>query len=149
MRKRITPDVNTPLKPPPSRIKAEFLGQEISVFISDPELNILTYRYNPAWTQKRLVESPGAETTKINSVLDQINREMQKSQRAAGKTFVSRTSLAPMKYSGERITVFRVVLANPLTTDELLDEVLEEQCQIAMQGQIPTMLTEIMEIESD
>ena len=111
--------------------------------ISEPELNILTYRYNPATVQAVLETASAELATQINTFLDQINRELQKRQRANGKTFVSRTSLTPTRYAGTRITVFRVVLANPLTTDELLGEVLNEQRSITLQGPIPTLLAEL------
>jgi glutamate decarboxylase len=95
--------------------------------ITAPELNILTYRYNPAWLQRKMAGAKAAVVEEINRKLDDVVVAVQKAQRAAGKTFVSRTSLAPARYKGQMITVFRVVLANPLTTDAILESVLEEQ----------------------
>jgi glutamate decarboxylase len=95
--------------------------------ITAPELNILTYRYNPEWLQRKMVEAKAEVVEEINRKLDDVVVAVQKAQRAAGKTFVSRTSLAPTRYKGQTITVFRVVLANPLTTDAILESVLEEQ----------------------
>ncbi|MEJ2202151.1 MAG: putative pyridoxal-dependent aspartate 1-decarboxylase, partial [Desulfuromonadaceae bacterium] len=88
--------------------------------ISAPELNILTYRYNPAWLQKALQQADAQQTSRINQQLDQIIEIIQKRQRAAGNSFVSRTRLTPKRYPGDTITVFRVVLANPLTTESIL-----------------------------
>ena len=95
--------------------------------ITAPELNILTYRYNPAWLQRKMAQASAELVHKINAKLDEIVVAVQKAQRAAGKTFVSRTSLALSRYKSRNITVFRVVLANPLTTDAILESVLEEQ----------------------
>jgi len=113
--------------------------------VTEPELNILTYRYVPAWVQAILAQAPAERIARINTVLDKIIEAMQKRQREAGKTFVSRTSLAPGRYNGNTITVFRVVLANPLTTEEILAAVLDEQCEIAAQADIQALLDQIRE----
>jgi glutamate decarboxylase len=113
--------------------------------VSEPELNILTYRYIPAWVQKTLAQAPAERAARINELLDKITETMQKRQREAGKTFVSRTRLAPGRYNGDTITVFRVVMANPLTTEEILAAVLDEQCEIATQTDIQTLLEQIKE----
>lgn len=95
--------------------------------VTYPELNLLTYRYVPAWLQDVLKDSTVDEYTAINSKLDKVTKRIQKLQRAAGKTFVSRTRLAAPEDHGLELTVFRVVLANPLTEEEHLHEVLIEQ----------------------
>jgi len=46
-------------------------------------------------------------------------------------------------YNDAVLTVFRVVLANPLTTEEILSAVLEEQCAIVEQPEIKDLLAEI------
>ena len=117
--------------------------------MSEPELNILTYRYNPAHVQAALATASEELTRKINGLLDQIIRLVQKEQREVGRTFVSRTSLRLKRYHHETLTVFRVVLANPLTTDEILDETLEEQCSIMQQEEIQALLREIDEAIAD
>ena len=114
--------------------------------VSEPELNILTYRYIPAWVQKALVQAPAERSARINELLDKIIEAIQKRQREAGKTFVSRTSLAPGRYKGDTITVFRVVMANPLTTEEILAAVLDEQCEIAAQADIQAVLEQIKDL---
>lgn len=111
--------------------------------VTAPELNILTYRYNPSWLQRILAQAKPETSRKINAILDTIIKVIQKRQRAAGKTFVSRTRLEPARYHGDTITVFRVVLANPLTTDEILDTVLAEQCEISQQGGLPALIDEL------
>jgi glutamate decarboxylase len=111
--------------------------------VSEPELNILTYRYVPALVQQKLAEASPEQAVRINELLDKIIETMQKRQREAGRTFVSRTRLAPGRYNGDTITVFRVVMANPLTTEEILATVLDEQCDIAAQPDIQTLLQQI------
>lgn len=112
---------------------------------SEPELNILTYRYCPADVQQALTTAPPPQRTAVNTLLDQICQLLQKNQREAGKTFVSRTRLHVAGY-GEDITVLRSVLANPLTTDEILSAVLAEQCEIVRQPEIQALLRQVGDI---
>jgi glutamate decarboxylase len=56
---------------------------------------------------------------------------IQKDQRAGGKSFVSRTRFDMPQYDHQLCTVFRVVLANPLTTRQILSDILDEQREIA------------------
>ena len=114
--------------------------------VTEPELNILTYRYNPAWIQDELAAAPAEKAARINEVLDKVTETMQKRQRENGRSFVSRTRLAPGRYRGDRITVFRVVLANPLTTDTILSSVLEEQCEMAGTDEILVLLEQIRQL---
>lgn len=112
---------------------------------SEPELNILTYRYCPADVQQALAVAPPPQRTAINTLLDQVCQLLQKHQREAGKTFVSRTRLRVAGY-GEDLTVLRSVLANPLTTDEILTAVLAEQCEIVRQPEIQALLRQVADI---
>ena len=109
---------------------------------SEPELNILTYRYCPATIQQTLATADSDAQTRINALLDQVCLLLQKYQRESGKTFVSRTRLRTGYYMDE-ITVLRSVLANPLTTNEILAAVLDEQCEIAQHPEIQTLLLQI------
>lgn len=109
---------------------------------SEPELNILTYRYCPATVQQIMTTAPPDEQARINNILDQVCQLLQKYQREAGKTFVSRTRLRTDRYATE-ITVLRSVLANPLTTNEILQSVLQEQCEIVQQPEIMVLLGQI------
>ena len=101
--------------------------------ISYPELNIITYRYCPAFVTQALSDADAVQMDKINEVLDRITKSIQKTQREKGFSFVSRTRLEPKKYHQKPCVVFRVVLANPLTTLEILSEILVEQKEIADQ----------------
>lgn len=109
--------------------------------ISAPELNILTYRFRPAAAAAAL--AAGAASAGINTTLNAINRTMQKVQRNRGVSFVSRTTLNPVRYDRQRITVFRVVLANPLTTLDILSRMLEEQRQIATLPSLKPLFEEL------
>jgi glutamate decarboxylase len=109
---------------------------------SEPELNILTYRYCPSVVQQALTHASPEERNRINLVLDQVCQLLQKYQREAGTTFVSRTRLRMARCGGE-VTVLRSVLANPLTTDAILVSVLNEQCEIVQQPEIQVLLQQI------
>ncbi|GGG54636.1 2,4-diaminobutyrate decarboxylase [Pseudohongiella nitratireducens] len=99
--------------------------------VSEPELNILTYRYVPADIAQALAQAPESLQRAVNEELNKATKRIQKIQRGLGKSFVSRTRLNPALYDGDDIIVFRAVLANPLTNTEILSDLLEEQRQIA------------------
>ena len=111
---------------------------------SEPELNILTYRYCPLKVQQALTEATSELRAEINALLDQVSQLLQKHQREAGKTFVSRTRLRMARY-GEELTVLRVVLANPLTTNEILEGILREQTEIVQRPEIQALLDQMEE----
>jgi glutamate decarboxylase len=71
------------------------------------------------------------ELFNINAHLNRLTITIQKEQRDRGASFVSRTALEPARYHGQLINVFRVVLANPLTQVQHLEEILVEQREIA------------------
>ena len=82
----------------------------------------------------------------MNELLDEITKEVQKRQREAGKTFVSRTRLVAVSYPTFQVSVFRSVLANPLTTQEILATVLEEQCAIVKQPAVQNLIDQIKQL---
>ena len=94
--------------------------------ISEPELNILTYRYFP----EKIRKNTQLKDSQLNEILNRLNVQLQKQQRERGKSFVSRTVLNPHKYNRQPISVLRVVLANPLTDMSILREILDEQQEI-------------------
>ncbi len=111
--------------------------------ITKPELNILTYRYVPADIQAILAGASTELQGEVNAQLDQIVKRMQKQQRAAGKTFVSRTRFSQAQYNGMPTSVFRVVLANPMTTLETLRSILSEQIKLAQREGTQSILSTI------
>jgi|TARA_R100000687_G_scaffold537_3_gene903 glutamate decarboxylase len=116
--------------------------------ITEPELCILTYRFVPAKVKAALEKATPEQLARLTPHLNALTRYIQKRQRESGQSFVSRTKLTPGQYHHEPTVVFRVVLANPLTTDEMLQEVLNEQRQIAskatsLRGALHTEMREL------
>lgn len=92
--------------------------------ISTPELNLITYRYNP------LKESCSELSNELNHELNSLNIRLQKNQREQGQSFVSRTRFRHPEPKGFPIEVLRSVLANPHTEVSDLEKILAEQCMI-------------------
>jgi len=99
--------------------------------ITEPELCLLTYRYVPALVQQAMAKASAEQLQRFNELLNGLTKFIQKRQREEGKSFVSRTRLTPARYNRQETIVFRVVLANPLTTEQILHDVLVEQDQLA------------------
>ncbi len=97
--------------------------------ITSPELNILTYRVFPKELKMQTAQSEEAQR-KINEKLNEINIIIQRYQREAGKSFVSRTTLKTYKGHCENIVVLRCVIMNPLTDMNILRDILDEQEEI-------------------
>ncbi|WP_100644367.1 pyridoxal-dependent aspartate 1-decarboxylase PanP [Alteromonas facilis] len=99
--------------------------------VTTPTLSLLTYRVVPEFIQRYWVNATPQQQVAIHDLLDQLTVSIQKRQREAGKSFVSRTRLTTETYTQSPITVFRVVLANPLTSVDDLNNILTEQLAIA------------------
>ncbi|TYT73621.1 pyridoxal-dependent aspartate 1-decarboxylase PanP [Desulfobotulus mexicanus] len=95
--------------------------------VTAPELNILTYRFCPTPLKEALLRSCGAERTRLNEKINDININIQRIQRESGKSFVSRTAIDKGVPGGGETVVLRVVLMNPLTSLSILKEILDEQ----------------------
>ncbi len=116
--------------------------------VSKPELCLLTYRYVPQTVQIAMANARAKndvhKLTEFNALLDGLTKFVQKRQREQGTSFVSRTRINPenAQMMDIKAVVFRVVLANPLTTPEILQQVLAEQTVIASQEQrfLPQLL---------
>jgi glutamate decarboxylase len=135
--------------------KARFFASLINAqndfeLITEPELCILTYRYVPELVKQALDIATSEQTDTLHSLLNDLTKFIQKRQRESGKSFVSRTRLTPQKYDKRHTVVFRVVLANPLTTNEILRRVLAEEREIAATSTIclPQLITLSKEILS-
>jgi len=127
--------------------KAEYFASIINQhddfeLITRPELCLLTYRYAPKSVQKLLTMNNNDDNKPLNLLLGNLTKFIQKRQREDGRSFVSRTRIEVSRYGGEKIIVFRVVLANPLTTKEILNDILEQQCQLAQESEnfLPQLL---------
>ena len=116
---------------------AELIKQEEDFeLVSEPELCLLTYRYVPRAIKLAIANASEEEKIDIYAALNRFTASMQKRQREAGRSFVSRTRLTPAQYDNQPTVVFRVVLANPLTSEAMLKEILEEQKQLAQSDPI-------------
>ncbi|MCG9693525.1 putative pyridoxal-dependent aspartate 1-decarboxylase [Vibrio sp. Isolate22] len=116
--------------------------------VSEPELCLLTYRYVPEAVKAALLKADPEQRVELNELLNELTKFIQKKQRETGKSFVSRTRLNPEAWTHQPIIVFRVVLANPLTGNEILSSVLEEQREISklapnLMGKITKLVTQI------
>jgi glutamate decarboxylase len=110
--------------------------------ITEPELNILTYRYNPAWIQQELAGvRRKSRSHQRNPRQSHRNHAKAPARNRPHLRFPHAPRTGPLPR--HRITVFRVVMANPLTTDEILSSVLEEQCEMAEQEEIKVLLEQI------
>ncbi|HEY6927951.1 MAG TPA: aminotransferase class V-fold PLP-dependent enzyme [Steroidobacteraceae bacterium] len=94
--------------------------------IGTPEINILNYRYLP-----RSVRHKSSHSPEENRLISAAVTKIQERQFLEGRTFVSRTEMLSERHCTHKITVFRVVIANPLTTHEDLLETLADQLEIA------------------
>ena len=110
--------------------------------VTSPELCILTYRYVPENVQKVLVNADEQQQIEINDLLDKLTKFVQKRQRENGKSFVSRTRIEVARYHGAKVLVFRVVLANPLTSNKILEKILIEQEELVNESKtfLPQLL---------
>lgn len=111
--------------------------------ITEPELNILTYRYVPEKIRTELEKASPERRRQANDMLNWITKNIQKTQRGLGKSFVSRTQLNPHKYQRDAVIVFRVVLANPLTTMDILETMLAEQREIAARPRLAAEMNKV------
>ncbi|MCD6273513.1 MAG: putative pyridoxal-dependent aspartate 1-decarboxylase [Deltaproteobacteria bacterium] len=98
--------------------------------ITEPQLNITTYRICPLSIQQKLDYAEHEQRKAINQRLNEITRIIQILQREAGNSFVSRTTLLIGNNHKEEIVVFRCVLMNPLTDMTILKKILDEQEKI-------------------
>jgi len=131
--------------------KAEYFADIIKQheefeLITKPELCLLTYRFVPKAVQALLAEcqlnGDDEQQTELNLILGKLTKFIQKRQREVGRSFVSRTRIKVARYGGEKMIVFRVVLANPLTSKRNLHDILAEQCLLAQESE--TFLPELL-----
>jgi glutamate decarboxylase len=98
----------------------------------EPEINILNYRFVPIHLRERAALDQLTEADDL--LIDGLNKRLQRTQRQAGRSFVSRTTLNVVRRGEDRpVIALRAVLANPLTTESDIDAVLKDQIEIANQ----------------
>ena len=114
-----------------AKLFAEKIRQrKLFQIITAPQLNILTYRIVPLTIQEQLCDASYVERRKLDAELDEINTKVQRIQREAGKSFVSRTRLRVHPTDSHNTVVLRCVIMNPMTDIGVLEEILDEQERI-------------------
>jgi glutamate decarboxylase len=103
------------------RFAREIKKRPLFELVTKPELNILTYRINPGTHRQGTFDKQQLKT------LNDLNIKIQRLQREAGKSFVSRTTLFPTTAQESGMVVLRCVIMNPLTTIDTLREILDDQ----------------------
>jgi putative pyridoxal-dependent aspartate 1-decarboxylase len=97
----------------------------------EPGINIVLYRYIPKPMRGRAFSAFSADD---NLFLNRFNEDLQKAQSAAGRTYVSRTTLHNTIHGRETpILALRAVIANPLIEESHLRGVLEDQALMALE----------------
>jgi len=109
-----------------------------------PELFIYTYRFIPGSIKKvldslmkKIEESAHPiryinKLKKCNYLLNDLNIHLHRSLRKEDNSFVSRTMLESTRYPSQKIVVLRAVTINPLTTSEILKEIIDEQNRLGL-----------------
>ena len=99
-----------------------------------PELFIVNYRFIPETIKEKIsvAFSKGKKKSinKMNILLNELNIELHKALREEDSSFVSRTSLSLNKYFNNNIVILRAILINPLTTSQILKEIITTQNEI-------------------
>jgi hypothetical protein len=118
--------------------------------MNQPELFIFNYRFVPKKTQEKIdsirvkigtreIKEAMLDKYKmkqidrlreINSVLNELNIELHKQQREEDESFVSRTMLDSPMYFNQDVVILRAITINPLTTPEIIKEIIEAQDRI-------------------
>lgn len=101
-------------------------GNRAFELIGFPEINILNYRYIP-----RHLRSKNRFSVEENRQISEATAIIQEQQFIEGRTFVSKTDILSNNHGPDKITVFRVVISNPMTTREDLRDILDNQLKIA------------------
>ncbi|WP_162046485.1 pyridoxal-dependent aspartate 1-decarboxylase PanP [Vibrio taketomensis] len=128
---------------------AELIKQQPDFeLISEPELCLLTYRYAPENVRRAMSIAKPKQFSELNKLLNELTKFVQKRQRENGRSFVSRTRLNPIQLNELNTIVFRVVLANPLSTNDILQNILVEQREIARTG-APALFNKIDQLAND
>ncbi|RAM48426.1 MAG: putative pyridoxal-dependent aspartate 1-decarboxylase [Hapalosiphonaceae cyanobacterium JJU2] len=124
--------------------KTQYMAARISSMpefelLSQPDINLLLYRYIPESLRELAAKNELTETD--NQQINLFNENLQKTQRQAGRTFISRTTKTITCLEKEiSVTALRAVIANPLTTQDDIDAVLNDQIQIALDLSISNSL---------
>ncbi|MCL1911032.1 MAG: pyridoxal-dependent decarboxylase [Leptospirales bacterium] len=108
--------------------------------MNSPEIFIFTYRFVPRTIQEKINKllydinyGRGedkikiGELAEINLFLNELNTELHKAIREEDESFVSRTMYDSAVYFLQNVVVLRTITINPLTTTDILQEIIEQQ----------------------
>ncbi len=124
--------------------KTQYMAVRISTMpefelLADPDTNLLIYRYIPKQLRGLVAQKQLTEID--NQIINKFNERLQKMQRQLGRTFISRTTKTIINLNKEiTVVAMRAVIANPLTTEEDIDAVLNDQIQIASEISMSSFL---------
>jgi len=104
--------------------------RQIFEVITEPELNIITYRILPPDLKIKLKKASEGEKNEITNLVNEINIRVQRKQREQGQSFVSRTRFLLLGNGKTESVVLRCVIMNPMTDINILKEILDEQEEI-------------------
>ncbi|PYP93117.1 MAG: putative pyridoxal-dependent aspartate 1-decarboxylase [Candidatus Angelobacter sp. Gp1-AA117] len=112
-----------------SRIMAELVRMRPEFeLLSESQTNILLYRGLPLALRGRRMSPFSSEE---HAVINAFNERLQKQQSQAGRTFVSRTTIALGNASpAAPLVALRAVITNPLLQQHHMQSVLEDQVSI-------------------
>lgn len=113
-----------------AKFSKEIIKRDLFQLMTSPVLNILTYRICPPDIEKKLATAGKEQKRDINEKLNTVNRRLQRIQREAGISFVSRTTLLIDNNPDDNVVVLRTVIMNPLTSISILKKILDEQEEI-------------------
>jgi putative pyridoxal-dependent aspartate 1-decarboxylase len=100
-------------------------GRNDFELLFEPATNILLYRYLPEYYRARALSADD------NLNLNQFNEKLQKAQSAAGRTFVSRTTVENTRHGSTMpLVALRAITVNPLLEEHHMRMVLEDQAVI-------------------
>ena len=105
----------------------EIKKREIFEIITNPELNIVTYRVVTPDLKSKLDKASEDKKEEITNLLNNINIKVQRKQREQGQSFVSRTRFILPGNGKTESVVLRCVIMSPLTDINILKEILDEQ----------------------
>jgi putative pyridoxal-dependent aspartate 1-decarboxylase len=131
-------------------LKEQLRKNEAFELMREPELNIVNFRYIPIKFRDK--QALGLLTTEDNLQINEANIRLQEMQFQEGRSFFSRTQMSNTRHGKDfPIEVNRAVLANPLTTYQDIDFVLEDQLTIAaksIENQYPVDKQEVYKLAS-
>ncbi|HQR41434.1 MAG TPA: aminotransferase class V-fold PLP-dependent enzyme [Gemmatales bacterium] len=105
---------------------------DFELLILKPDSNLVLYRYLPVEYRDRLAHD--ALTWEDQQAINQFNERLHQAQLDAGSTCVSRTTVQCTRYGqAVPLVALRAVVANPLTSAEDLEAVLNDQVALANQ----------------